>query len=124
MQETILLIDGANLHDAEHMVEGMIAGTAAPDVTSLEMHLRLAASSTIVENSEDAIHHLEHYSGLIAVELPEAAIALEAIGLIEAGELADAEHEISELLGVDDEDHDENEDEEEHEDEEAHEGGG
>ena len=61
---------------------------------------------------------------MIAVELPEAAIALEAIGLIEAGELADAEHEISELLGVDDEDHNENEDGEEHEDEEAHEGGG
>ena len=93
------------MHDAEHIIEGMISGTAAPDVTGPEMHLRLAASSAVVENTDDAIHHLEHYSGLIAVDSPEAAIALEAIELLRAGELADAGHEISELADGEDEGH-------------------
>ena len=120
MQDAIQLIESAELHDAEHLIEGMIAGTAAPGVTSSEMHLRLAASSAVVENAQDAIHHLEHYSALIDVESPEAAIALEAIELLDAGELAEAEHEISELSGVEDEEHDGLEDDvdagEEHED--------
>jgi len=111
MQEAIQLIGSANSHDAEHMIEGMIAGTAAPDVTGSELHLRLAASSAVVENAEDAIHHLEHYSAAIDFNSPEAAIARETIELLEAGELADAEHEISELIGVEDEEHDGHEDE-------------
>ncbi len=118
MKDAIQLIEGANLHDAEHMIEGMIAGTAAPDVTGSELHLRLASSSAVVENAEDAVHHLEHYSALIGFDSPGAAIALEAIELLEAGKLADAEHEISELAGVEDEEHDEHENEnagEEHE---------
>ena len=118
MQEAMRLIDSANLHDAEHMIEEMIAGTAAPDVTGLELHLRLASSSAVVENAEDAIHHLEHFLALIGSDSPEAAIAGEAMELLEAGELADAQHEISELLGIEDEEHDGHEDDEgEHEDE-------
>ena len=105
MEDALKLIEGADLHDAEHMIEAMLAGTAAPDVTSPEMHLRLAASSAVVENAEDAIHHLEHYSELVDFDSPESAIAREAIELLEAGELADAGHEISELVGEDDEEH-------------------
>ena len=119
MQEALRLIESANLHDAEHMIEEMIAGTAAPGVTGPDMHLRLAASSAVVVNAEDAIHHLEHYRALVSIDSPEAAIVLEAIELLEAGELADAEHEISELAGVEDEAQPGHEDEdavEEHED--------
>ena len=88
MQEAIQLIEGPNLHDAEHTIEAMIAGTAEPDVGILEMHLRLAASSAVVASAEDAIHHLEHYSALIDGNSPEAAIVMEAIELLETGELA------------------------------------
>ena len=111
MQEAMRFVESANLHDAEHTIEEMIAGTAAPDVTALELHLRLASSSAVVENAEDAIHHLEHFSALIGSDSPEAAIALEAIELLEAGELADAEHEISELAGIEDEEQHGDEDE-------------
>ena len=48
MQEVIQLIQSAKLHDAEHVIETMIAGTAAPGLTDSEMHLRLAASSAAV----------------------------------------------------------------------------
>ena len=122
MREAIQLIEGADLHDAEHMIEGMIAGTAAPDVTSPEMHLRLAASSAVVENAEDAIHHLKHYSGLVDFDSPGSAIAREAIELLEAGALADAGHEISELIGEDDEEHSGGDggDSDEHEGEDGH----
>jgi hypothetical protein len=65
---------------------------------------------------EHAIYHLEHYS--------------EAILLLEAGEMTEAGHEISELVGGNDEEpgHDdsteEHEDEDEHEEEDGHEDGG
>ncbi len=124
MNEAIQLIESANLHDAEHMIESMIAGTAAPDVSDLEMHLRLAASSAVVASAEDAIHHLEHYSALIDVDSPEAAIALEAIELLEAGELAKAGHEISELVSGEDEEDGHGGDTDEHEDDDGHEDGG
>lgn len=121
MQEAIQLIESANLHDAEHMIEGMIAGTAAPDVTSPEMHLRLAASSAVVENAEDAIHHLEHYSALIDVDSPEAAVALEAMELLDAAEFSQAEHEISELVGGEEDGHDDDGDAGEHQEDDGHE---
>ena len=113
MGDALRLIESANPHDAEHVIEGMIAGTAAPDVTSPEMHLRLAASSAIVVSAEDAVHHLEHYSDLIADASPEAAIALGAIELLRAGELVEAGHEISGLVGGEDEKEKENGHEEE-----------
>ena len=124
MQEAIQLIESANLHDAEHMIEGMIAGTAAPDVTSPEMHLRLAASSAVVENGDDAIHHLEHYSALIDVDSPEAAVALEAMELLDAAEFSQAEHEISELVGGEGDGHDDDGDADAHQEDDGHDDGG
>ncbi len=105
MQEAIQAMESENLHDAEHIIESMIAGTAAPDVTGPEMHLRLAASSSVVENIEDAIHHLEHYAELVDSGSPESAIAHRAMELLAGGDLSDAEHEISALLGEENEEH-------------------
>ena len=115
MQESLLLIEQGDLHDAAHLIEGMTAGTAAPDVTEPAMHLRLALSSSAVEEPEDAGHHLEHFLSSAQPNSLEAETAAEAIALLEAGELTEAGHTISDLVGeVDEEDHDD-EEEEDHE---------
>ena len=116
MQESLRLIEQGDLHDAAHVIEGMIAGTGVPDVTEPEMHLRLALSSAAVEEPADARHHLEHFLASAQPDSPGAETAAEAIALLDAGDLTEAGHVITGLVGeVDEENHDDGE-EEEHED--------
>lgn len=116
MQESLRLIEEGALHDAAHLIEGMIAGTAVPDVTEPAMHIRLALSSTAVEEPEDARHHLEHFLSLVQPNSREAETAAAAIALLEAGELTEAGHAISDLVGEAGEEHHEEGEEEDHED--------
>ena len=113
MQESLRLIEEGDLHDAAHLIEGMIAGTAAPDLTEPAMHLRLALSAAAVEEPADARHHLEHFLASSQPNSPEAENVDEAIALLEAGESTEAGHVISGLVGeVNEEHHDDGEEEE------------
>ena len=60
------------------------------------MHLRMALSSIEGDDADCVVHHMEHYREL--VEGPSALAADEAIALVQAGDLHDAEHEIKTLM--------------------------
>ena len=119
MNESLRALEAGNLHDAEHIIEEMLAGTADLGLHEEEVHLRLAVTSIKVEDAADATHHLEHYLGLVEPDSHEAGIGGGVLDLLKAGDLSEAEHQISELTEeFSDDDHDEENDEENHEEEE------
>ncbi len=105
MRESLRTVEAGNLHDAEHIIEDMLAGTASPGLDEKEVHLRLAITSVKVEDPGDATHHLEHFLDLVEGDSKEAGIGVEIMDLLGAGDLSEAEHHISELTeAVSDED--------------------
>lgn len=84
-----------NTHDAEHKIEEMLTGKAAPDLSLAQLHLRQALVALAVEDVADAKHHVEHLQELAGAQEAQAQI-LELLG---EGDLHQAEHEIQELLG-------------------------
>ena len=102
------------MHEAEHMIEGMLAGTAAPGLDEIEVHLRLAITSIKVEDPGDATHHVEHYLDLVEGDSKEAGIGGEIVDLLGAGDLSEAEHHISELTEAISEEDQTEDDEEKH----------
>ena len=90
-------LQASNIHDAEHNIEEMLAGKAAPDLTLAQLHLRQALVALAVEGLDDARHHVEHFQILVGAQ--EAQRATEIIVLLGESDLHQAEHEIQELLG-------------------------
>ena len=95
-------LQGGEGHEAEHAIEEMLAGTAAPDLTLFQLHLRQVLVSLAVNDQTDAQHHLEHAQGL--AEPDDEGGVHEALEALEQGELDQAQHEIQELLGEDEHD--------------------
>ena len=87
----------SNIHDAEHEIEEMLAGKAAPDLTLAQLHLRQALVALAVEGLADARHHVEHFQILVGAQ--EAQRVAEILKLLGESDLHQAEHEIQELLG-------------------------
>ncbi len=87
----------SNIHDAEHEIEEMLAGRAAPDLTLAQLHLRQALVALAVEGLGDAKHHVEHFQILVGAQ--EAQRVAEILELLGESDLHQAEHEIQELLG-------------------------
>ncbi len=90
-------LQARNTHDAEHNIEEMLAGKAAPDLTLAQLHLRQALVALAVENVVDAKHHVEHFQELAGAQ--EGQQVAEILELLGKGDLHQAEHEIQELLG-------------------------
>ena len=86
-------------HEPEHAIEEMLAGTAAPDLTLFQLHLRQALVSMAGNDRADAQHHVEHAQGL--AEQDDEGGVHEALEALDQGELHQAQHEIQELLGED-----------------------
>ena len=65
MEEVLDALDENHLHDAEHSaehsIEGMLAGTAEPELSLGELHLQMVLSALAVHDAEDAQHHLDHF---------------------------------------------------------------
>ncbi len=61
MEEVLEALDENRLHDAEHSVEGMLAGTAETELSLGELHLQMVLSALAVPDAEDAQHHLDHF---------------------------------------------------------------
>ena len=87
----------SNIHDAEHEIEEMLAGNAAPDLTLAQLHLRQALVALAAEGLADARHHVEHFQSLVGAQ--EAQRAAEILELLGESDLHQAEHDIEELLG-------------------------
>ena len=103
MEDVLAMLEGGQLHDAEHTIEGMLAGTAVIDLTPEAMHLQLALASVGVEDFTNSIHHTEHFLDLATDQQREAAE--EILDLLRTENFREAEHELEELLGGEQEEH-------------------
>ena len=90
-------LQAGETHDPEHDIEGMLAGTASPDLSLAELHLRQALVALAAGELEDTQHHVEHFQEQAGPE--EGEQAREILDFLESGDLHEAEHEIQELLG-------------------------
>lgn len=92
------LVRAGELHEAEHLVEEMLAGKAKPELGIDRLHLRLALTAVDQGHSQEAIHQIRHF-----LEVASGADGREgqaALGYLRAGELHEAEHAIADLLGI------------------------
>ena len=100
MQQARQKAEAGEMHDAAHIIEGMLAGTQSEDLTPSEMQLKLASSAAIVDDAQGALHHLEHVSELMASDSDINSTVAEIQALLEDGHLEEAAHELSELTSA------------------------
>lgn len=96
MQDVLVELQAANGHAAGHEIEEMLAGVLDDGVSGITMHVTLALSSVRVDDAESGIHHLEHFAGM--ADASNLETGNEILALLQAGDLTEAEHELTELL--------------------------
>ncbi len=96
MEEVLEALDGGHLHEAEHPIEEMLAGTAEPELSLGELHLQMVLSALAVQDAEDAQHHMSHF--MEESEPSQVNLAEEAMGHLTTGELHEAEELVRELI--------------------------
>ena len=96
MEAVLASLEAGALHDAEHEIEEMLAGTAEPALSMDELHLQLALSAIQVHDAPDATHHLEHF--VADANEQEREKAQQVLEHLEAGDGEEAEHTVVELL--------------------------
>ena len=96
MEAVLVSLETGALHDAEHEIEVMLAGIAEPELSMGELHLQLTLSAILVHDAPDATHHLQHFAA--DVDEREREIAQKVLEHIDAGDEAEAERAIIELL--------------------------
>ena len=105
MEAILESLQAGETHDPGHEIEGMLAGTAAPALTLLQLHLRQALVALAIDDLPDAQHHVAHSQELTDVSEEERTAAI--LLLLDQGEAHGAEHEIEELLGEEADRHEE-----------------
>ena len=98
MQEALEKTLAGEAHDAQHMVEAMLADVSPPDEGLGVLHLKLALTSLRVGSGQDAAHHIDHAVDFVPAEL--LAEVDELRDLIAEGDLAETEEHLSQVLGV------------------------
>ena len=83
-------------HGPEHEIEGMLAGTAAPELTLLHLHLSQALVALAADELDDAQHHAAHAQGL--ADATQEQRITEILRFLDQGQEHGAEHEIEEML--------------------------
>ena len=96
MEAVLVSLETGALHDAEHEIEVMLAGTAEPALSMGELHLQLTLSAILVHDAPDATHHLQHFAA--DAHEREREIAQNVLEHIDAGDEEEAEHAVIELL--------------------------
>ena len=96
MAAVLVSLEAGALHDAEHELEEMLAGTAEPALSISELHLQLTLSAVLVHDAPDATHHLQHFAA--DADEGEREIVQKVSEDIDAGDEEEAEHAIIELL--------------------------
>jgi cytochrome c551 len=98
IEEAERLVREGDLHEAEHIVEEMLAGRAEPELPLAKLHLRVALSYLEGGDVENAHHHMEHFLEL--AQGAEAEKGSAALAALEEGDLHEAEDAIRALLGL------------------------
>jgi mono/diheme cytochrome c family protein len=99
MQHADELASDGETHEAQHLIEAMVADVTTPDEDLGTLHLKLALSSLRVGDSDGADHHLDHALGSGGIH--DSSEVLEILGLIDSTDLEEAEGHLSVLVGVD-----------------------
>lgn len=85
-------------HEAEHLIEKMLAGKAKPELGLTRLYLRLALTAVDRHDGRGAIHEMRHFQEL--AKGGERAKGQAVLAHLREGDLHDAEHGIADLLGV------------------------
>ena len=92
------LESGGDTHEPEHQIEEMLAGSASPSLTLFQLHLKQALDSFVADDVSEAKHHVSH-----AQEIGDDSTAdglAEVRDLLEMENRHGAEHEVREILGL------------------------
>jgi mono/diheme cytochrome c family protein len=98
MKEARKHLRAGELHEAEHLIEEMLAGKAEPELSRERLSLRLALTAVDQRDREEAIHQIRHF-----VEFAKGADRRKGeavLAHLRAGDLHEAEHTIASLLGI------------------------
>jgi mono/diheme cytochrome c family protein len=98
MKKARALLREGDLHEAEHLIEEMLAGKAKPELTLNQLSLRLALTAVDQRDRAEAIHQMRHF--LERVRGAERAKGEAVLAHLREGDLHGAEHGIADLLGI------------------------
>jgi hypothetical protein len=98
MEEARRLLRAGELHEAEHLIEEMLAGKAEPELSRERLSLRLALTAVDQRDREEAIHQIRHFLELAKGADRQKGEAV--LAHLREGDLHDAEHGIASLLGI------------------------
>ena len=99
MENARALLREGDLHEAEHLIEEMLAGKAKPELTLAQLSLRLALTAVDQRDRAEAIHQMRHF--LQRARGAERAKGEAILAHLREGDLHGAEHGIADLLGID-----------------------
>lgn len=99
MKRARALLRAGELHEAEHLIEEMLAGKAKPELGLARLHLRLALTAVDQHDRAEAVHHVRHF--LESAKVSERAKGEAILAHLREGDLHGAEHGIADLLGID-----------------------
>jgi mono/diheme cytochrome c family protein len=92
------LLREGDLHEAEHLIEEMLAGKAEPELGRARLALRLALTAVDQGDRAEAIHQLRHF--IEAAKGAEREKGQAALAHLRERDLHGAEHGIADLLGI------------------------
>ncbi len=98
MKEARKMLRAGELHEAEHLIEEMLAGKAKPGLSRERLSLRLALSAIDLRDRAEAIHQMRHF--VEQAQGAERAKGQAALAHLREGDLHGAEHGIAGLLGI------------------------
>lgn len=98
MQEALAKSQAGETHEAQHMIETMMADVAPPGETLDRLHLKLALSAMRVGELDESVHHLEHAAELLSGD--GFAENNQILDEVRESELHHAEELLSEMLSV------------------------
>ncbi len=98
MKKARALLRQGELHEAEHLIEEMLAGKAKPELTLAQLNLRLALTAVDQRDRAEAIHQIRHYLERVRGAKREKGEAI--LAHLREGDLHGAEHGIADLLGL------------------------
>lgn len=97
MRQARAHLRAGEVHDAEHLIEEMLAGRGERGLSLTSAHLRLALAATQVRDTRGATHHVRHF--VDASGGARRRQGREILAQLRGGELHDAEHDLERLLG-------------------------
>lgn len=98
MKRARALLREGDLHEAEHVIEEMLAGKAKPELSRGMLNLRLALTAIEQHNRAEAIHQIRHF--LATAKGADRKKGEAVLAHLREGDLHGAEHGIADLLGI------------------------